>query len=74
MAKAIDKHIALNGCPVRYSSKVFESAGIMKYEEFTITEDFNIKKNKDFSDKTNMELIEEKMGETIARLSDIERN
>lgn len=74
MAKANDKHIALNGCPVRYSSKALESAGIMKYEEFTITEDFNIKKNKDFSDETNMELIEEKMGETIARLSDIERN
>ena len=65
MATVNDKHIALNGCPVKCASKALESAGIKKYEEITLTQDFEIQKNKKFNDETNMEQVVDKVSKTI---------
>lgn len=68
MGAVNDKHIALNGCPIKCSSKALESVGFEKYDEITITQEFDIEKNKNFNDETNMEQIEEKVKEVIDNL------
>ena len=54
MANVNEKHLALNGCPVKCASKALESAGITNYKEITLTSDFDIPKNKNFKDETNI--------------------
>ncbi len=74
MAAANDKHIALNGCSVKCSSKSLEAAGFNEYEELALTEDFKIEKNKNFHDETNMDKIKEEVEAIIARLAAQERD
>lgn len=61
MANTNQKHIALNGCPIKCSSKALESAGITRYQEITLTSDFDISKNKKFNDETNIDQVEMKV-------------
>lgn len=68
MAAVNDKHIALNGCPVKCASKALESAGFNEYQEITLTQDFDIQKNKNFSDETKMDEVESKVQEYIDKL------
>ncbi|AIS53062.1 hypothetical protein TKV_c19150 [Thermoanaerobacter kivui] len=44
MAKQNDKFIALNGCPMKCSSKALDKVGITGYEEIVLTSDFGIEK------------------------------
>ncbi len=73
MAGVNDKHIALNGCPIKCASKTLESGGFKKYDEITLTQDFGIQKNKQFSDETNMDKAEAKAREAIDQLLDKEK-
>lgn len=64
-AKINEKHLALNGCPIKCASKALESAGIKEYKELTLTTDFEITKNKNFNDETNIHQVEAKVKEVI---------
>lgn len=68
MAAVNDKHIALNGCPVKCASKALEVAGFKEYEEITITQEFDIQKNKNFKDETKMDQVESKVKEYLDKL------
>jgi len=61
MANKNDKHLALNGCPIKCGSKALDAAGINEYAEITLTTDFDIPKNKNFKDETNINNVEEKV-------------
>jgi uncharacterized metal-binding protein len=65
MANVNDKFIAMNGCPVKCSSKTLDKIGIKNYEEITLTNDFDIEKNKNYKDETNIEKVESKVKELI---------
>jgi hypothetical protein len=43
----------------------YESAGIIEHKELTLTADFNIPKNKNFKDETNINKIEVKVKDVI---------
>lgn len=60
-----DKHIALNGCPLKCASKALEVVEIKDFEEITLTSDFGIQKNKNFNDETNMNQVEDRVKEVI---------
>ncbi|MFZ5975970.1 MAG: putative zinc-binding protein [Bacillota bacterium] len=64
MAASNDKHIALNGCPIKCASKSLAAAGFPVYEEITVT-DFDVQKNKNFNDETNLDKIETRLKEVI---------
>lgn len=68
MANVNNKHIALNGCPIKCASKALESAGINEYSELTLTTDFGITKNKNFNDETNLENVEERVKGLVEQL------
>jgi len=65
MGKVNDKQIALNGCPVKCASKALKSAKITEDKEITLTSDFDISKNKNFKDETNMDHVEAKVKDII---------
>lgn len=65
MAALNEKYIALNGCPLKCASKALESAGIKNYEEVTLTTDFEIQKNKNFSDDTKIDEVKAKVQSLI---------
>lgn len=65
MANVNEKHIALNGCPIKCASKALESAGITEYKEITLTSDFDIPKNKNFKDETKINDVEAKVKDVI---------
>ncbi|MGQ9747805.1 MAG: putative zinc-binding protein [Candidatus Caldatribacteriaceae bacterium] len=65
MANVNEKHLALNGCPVKCASKALESAGITEYKEITLTSDFDIPKNKNLKDETNINKVEAKVKDVI---------
>ena len=67
MGAVNDHHIAVNGCPVKCSSKALESAGFNEYEEIVLTQDFEIQKNKIFNDETNITQVESRVKELISR-------
>lgn len=68
-AAANDKHIAINGCPLKCASKAYDAAGIRDYEEVTITQEFDIQKNKNYNDETNMEQVKERVGTLISQMA-----
>ena len=72
MANVNNKHIALNGCPIKCASKALESAGINEYSEITLTTDFSIAKNKNFSDETNLEAVEERVKNVIEQYQTVQ--
>lgn len=59
--------IALNGCPMKCSSKTLDKVGIIGYEEIVLTSDFGIEKNKNFNDESNMDKVEQKIEEIIEK-------
>ncbi|MDD3122327.1 MAG: putative zinc-binding protein [Candidatus Izemoplasmatales bacterium] len=63
-----DAHIALNGCPIKCASKALQSIGVTDFDEMTLTSDFNIQKNKDFSDETGLFEVIEALGKTISNI------
>ena len=65
MGKVNDKHLALNGCPVKCASKALKSAEITEYKEITLTSGFDIPKNKNFNDETNIDNVETKVKNII---------
>ncbi|QGP93300.1 DGC domain protein [Neomoorella glycerini] len=67
MAKANDHFIALNGCPMKCSSKALDKVGITDYEEIVLTGDFGIAKNKNFADETGMDEVEAKVKNSIEK-------
>jgi len=64
-ARKNDAFIALNGCPVKCSSKVLDKIGIKNYKELVLTSDFGIKKSKDFRDESHLVDVEQKVKEMI---------
>lgn len=68
MAGVNDKHIALNGCPIKCASKALETAGLTEHEEITLTTDFGIPKNKNYKDETNMDQVESKVKDILNQL------
>ena len=72
MGAVNDHHIAVNGCPVKCSSKALESAGFNEYEEIVLTQDFGIQKNKNFNDETNITQVESKVKELISKFMEKE--
>lgn len=50
-----DCHIALNGCPIKCASKALSSISLSDFDELTLTSDFGIQKNKNFSDETGLQ-------------------
>lgn len=73
MGSVNDKHIAVNGCPVKCATKALASAGFPIYDEITLTQDFGIQKNKNFADETNMDQAELKLREIIEKLLNVEQ-
>lgn len=66
-AKKSDYYIAVNGCKVRCSSKALESINIEPNSEVILTEDFGIKKNKDFKDNTHLGEVNKKLENTMKK-------
>ena len=73
-AKVNEKHLAINGCPVECASKALESAGITEYKKITLTTDFDIPKNKNFKDETNMNKVEAKVKDIIDEFLSQQKN
>lgn len=65
MAAVNEKYIALNGCPLNCASKALESAGISNFDAITLTTEFGIEKNKNFSDDTKIDEVEAKVQSLI---------
>ncbi|OPX90778.1 MAG: DGC domain protein [Pelotomaculum sp. PtaB.Bin104] len=65
MAKTNNSFIALNGCPLKCSSKTLDKIGLTDYEELVLTSDFEIVKNKNYADETKIELVENKVNNII---------
>lgn len=59
--KSSDSNIAANGCGVKCASKALKSADIEVDEEVVLTEDYGIKKNKDYDTETKLEPIRDKL-------------
>lgn len=67
-ARKNDRHIAINGCPIKCASKALASIGLTDYEEMTLTSDFGIQKNKNFNDETGLPQVIEALGKKIQSL------
>ncbi len=66
-AKANDKFVALNGCNVNCASQVLQNIDINDFEEFVFTEDFEMEKNKNFGDETNIKTAMEEVKKVIEK-------
>lgn len=63
-ARQNESFVALNGCPVKCSTKALSIAKIPAREEIVVSEEYGITKNKNFDDETCLE-------DLTARLLDI---
>ncbi|MEF8879281.1 MAG: putative zinc-binding protein [Candidatus Thermoplasmatota archaeon] len=66
--KSSDGYIALNGCPVKCATKALESADIPIDDEVVITENFNIKKNKNLKSDEKMDQILDELKKLIDKI------
>jgi len=66
--KSSHSYIAVNGCKVKCASKALQSADIEVNEEIVLTEDYSIKKNKNYNDETKLEDIENQLENLVDSL------
>ncbi len=67
-AKKSDYYIALNGCKVGCSTKALESIEIEPNYEVIVTEDLDIKKNKNYSDNSRLDKLNDKIEKIIENI------
>lgn len=68
-AKKSNVYLALNGCEIKCATKALESVGIKPDDEIVVLEKCDMKKNKNFSDETGLDVLMEEVENFIQKWS-----